>query len=107
MATSITATISSVTSVNGISSTSIQANTLTTVMALLIICGMLWLIIWRRVSMSLVYMDMMSPWAWVSKYLMGKASIFSNMSFRMFRRVPWPMLISTLDWVKDATTPRA
>ena len=29
--------------------------------------GMLWLIIWRRVSTSLVYTDMMSPWGWVSK----------------------------------------
>ena len=103
----MTPTISRVTKVSGMSSTSMQAKTLTTVMALLMIWGMLWLIIWRRVSMSLVYMDMMSPWAWVSKYLIGRDSILPNMSFRMFRRVPCPMLIRILDWVKDATTPRA
>ncbi len=54
VATSIMPTISSVTSVSGISRTSIHTRTLTMVMALLIIWGMLWLIIWRRVSMSLV-----------------------------------------------------
>ena len=50
--------------------------------------GMLWLMSWRRVSTSLVYTDMMSPWAWVSKYLMGRDSILWNRSSRRWRRVP-------------------
>ena len=55
----------------------------------LMIWGMLWLNSWRRVSTSLVYTDMMSPWAWVSKYLMGRDSILWNRSSRRWRRVPW------------------
>ena len=51
--------------------------------------GMLWLSSCRRVSTSLVYTDMMSPWAWVSKYLMGRDSILWNRSSRRRRRVPW------------------
>ena len=34
-------------------------------------------------------MDMMSPWAWVSKYLMGSDSMWVNSSTRRLRMVPW------------------
>ncbi len=53
--------------VRGMLSTIMDTRTLTTVMVQLSSWGMLWLSIWRRVSTSLVYTDMMSPWAWVSK----------------------------------------
>ena len=62
------------------------------VMEELMTWGVLWLMSWRRVSTSLVYTDMMSPWAWVSKYLMGRASILWNRSSRSRQRVPWLML---------------
>ena len=55
------------------------------VMPELMIWGMLWLMSCRRVSTSLVYTDMMSPWAWVSKYLMGRDSILWNRSSRSRR----------------------
>ena len=45
------------------------------VMSELMICGILWLKSCRRVSTSLVYTDIISPWAWVSKYLIGSASM--------------------------------
>jgi hypothetical protein len=51
--------------------------------------GMDWDIIWRSVSTSLVYMDMMSPWEWVSKYFMGRDSMWVNMSPRKRYMVPW------------------
>ena len=59
------------------------------VMAELMVWGMVWLMSWRSVSISLVYTDMMSPWAWVSKYLMGRDSILLNRSLRSSSMVPW------------------
>ena len=59
----------------------------------LITWGMVWLSSCRRVSTSLVYTDMMSPWAWVSKYLMGRASILLNRSSLSRRMVPWLTVI--------------
>ena len=53
--------------VRGTLSSSMLTSTLTTVTTLEIIWGMDWLIIWRRVSTSLVYRLMMSPWEWLSK----------------------------------------
>ena len=54
VANSITATIKSVTIVSGMFSTSILIIMLATVITLEKSWGRLWLIIWRRVSMSLV-----------------------------------------------------
>ena len=54
VARSITATITRVRPVRGMLRTSMEAKTLTMVMEQLRSWGMLWLIIWRRVSMSLV-----------------------------------------------------
>ena len=51
--------------------------------------GMLWLMSCRRVSTSLVYTDMMSPWAWVSKYRMGRDSMWVKSSTRRRLMVPW------------------
>ena len=48
------ATITSITIVSGMFSAIIEMKTLTTVMTEETSCGRLWLIIWRRVSMSLV-----------------------------------------------------
>ena len=64
---SITPTMHRVRMVMGISSEIMLTSTDTMVMTLDTSWGMLWLIIWRRVSTSLVYTDMMSPWGWVSK----------------------------------------
>ena len=55
--------------------------------------GRLLEIIWRKVSTSLVYADMTLPWACVSKYLMGKDCMCSNMPLRSFSIVPWVTLI--------------
>ena len=60
-------TISRFRMVRGTLSSSMLTSTLTTVTTLEIIWGMDWLIIWRRVSTSLVYRLMMSPWEWLSK----------------------------------------
>ncbi len=54
LAVSIMATISRVTKVSGTFRISILTRTLTMVITLESSCGKLWLIIWRRVSMSLV-----------------------------------------------------
>ena len=86
---SMTPTMTNVRQVRGTLSTSMEQRTLTMVMALLSSWGILWPIIWRRVSISLVYMDMMSPWAWLSKYLMGSVCIWVNISSRRFFSVPW------------------
>ena len=74
---SISATIVSVISVSGTFRKIMEASTLTIVTTLEISCVSDWEIIWRRVSMSLVYTLMISPWACVSKYLTGRRSIFS------------------------------
>ena len=84
----ISATISMVTIVSCQLSMHMLKNTETMVMALDTSCGMLWLSIWRRVSTSLVYTDMMSPWGCWSKYLMGRLSIWVNSWVRRLRRVP-------------------
>ena len=55
----------------------------------LMIWGTLWLSNCRRVSTSFVYTDMMSPWAWVSKYLIGRDSILRKRSSLKWRMVPW------------------
>ena len=66
------------------------------VTAELITWGTLWLISWRRVSTSLVYTDMISPWAWVSKYLMGRDSMRSNNWILRRFMVPWLTVTMTL-----------
>ena len=69
--------------------TSMETAVATRVTAELATWGTLWLISCRRVSTSLVYTDMMSPWAWVSKYLMGRDSILVNNSTLSRFIVPW------------------
>ena len=59
------------------------------VMTELMTCGILWLKSCLNVSTSFVYTDMISPWAWVSKYLIGSASILRNRSSLNRRMVPW------------------
>jgi hypothetical protein len=81
-------------------------STPTIVTKLLISCGMDWDIIWRRVSTSLVYMDMMSPWEWVSKYFMGRDSICVNISLRKRYIVPWETYIISLDCINEASMPQ-
>ena len=85
---SISATMSIVTMVSCQLSIHILKNTDTMVMTLDTSCGMLWLSIWRRVSTSLVYTDMISPWGWVSKYRMGRLSMWVNSLVRRLRSVP-------------------
>ena len=89
---SIRATISMVTMVSCQLSRHMLKKTDTMVMTLETSCGMLWLSIWRRVSTSLVYTDMMSPWGCWSKYLMGRLSMWVNSWMRRLRRVPWVTL---------------
>ena len=48
-------------------SITMEVKTITMVSRELKKLGMLWEMTWRRVSVSFVYMDMMSPCAWVSK----------------------------------------
>ena len=67
----------------------ILTSTDTIVIALENICGILWLIICLRVSTSFVYTLIMSPWGWVSKYLIGRLSICSKILQRRSRIVPW------------------
>ena len=55
----------------------------------LMICGILWLSSCLNVSTSLVYTDMISPCACVSKYLIGRASILRNRSSLKWSIVPW------------------
>ncbi len=43
----------------------------------------------RRVSVSLVYRLIMSPWVWVSKYFMGRCCIRENRSSLMSFNIPW------------------
>ena len=64
---SIRATMHMVTMVSCQLIRSMLVKTETMVMALDTSCGMLWLSIWRRVSTSLVYTDIISPCGWVSK----------------------------------------
>ena len=89
---SIRATMHMVTTVSCQLIITMLAKTETMVMALETSCGMLWLSIWRRVSTSLVYTDMMSPWGCWSKYLMGRLSMWVNSWMRRLRRVPWVTL---------------
>ena len=63
----MTPTMTKVTSASGQDRAIISAAVLTTVIKLLMSCGMDWEIIWRSVSVSLVYTDIISPWAWLSK----------------------------------------
>ena len=58
--------------------------------------GRLWLIICLRVSTSLVYIDMMSPWALLSKYFIGSFSMCEKRSLRSRFIVPWLTLIISL-----------
>ena len=74
---SISATITSVTSVSGTLRMIMETSTLTIVTTLVMSCVSDWDTIWRMVSMSLVYTLMMSPCACVSKYLIGRRCIFS------------------------------
>ena len=88
---SMTHSMAMVSSVRGTSSTNRLTRVMTMVTREFIIWGMVWLMTWRRVSTSLVYTDIMSPWAWVSKYWMGRDSIWVNKSSRRLRMVPWLM----------------
>lgn len=73
---------------SGTLSITIETTMLTIVMTLEISCGMDWEIIWRMVSISLVYTLMISPWACVSKYLIGRRSILEKSLTRRFFSVP-------------------
>ena len=55
---------------------------------LLIMLGRAMLIISRRVSVSLVNRDMISPWVRLSKYLRGSFSRCSYISQRIWYRTP-------------------
>ena len=105
--TSITTTMPSVRSVSGTLRIIMLTSTLTIVIALLNTCGILWLTICLIVSVSFVYTDMISPWACVSKYLIGSVSIWENRSFRRFLRTPCVTLIINLLYVYAAATPTA
>ena len=104
---SIRATISMVTTVSCQLIRHMLVNTDTMVMALDTSWGMLWLIIWRRVSTSLVYTDMMSPWGWESKYRMGRLSMWVKSWTRRLRRVPWVTLTMIRALSHAASTPMA
>ena len=77
-----------VSAVSGMFSMNIQTVVLIIVIALLKSCGIDWLIICLSVSVSFVYMDMISPCAWVSKYLIGSCSIFVNIESRNVFSIP-------------------
>ena len=102
---SISATMSMVTMVSCQLSMHMLKNTDTMVMTLDTSCGMLWLSIWRRVSTSLVYTDMMSPWGCWSKYLMGRLSMWVNSWVRRLRRVPCVTLTMMRAWPHAARMP--
>ena len=104
---SIRVTISMVTTVSCQLIRHMLVNTDTMVMALDTSWGMLWLIIWRRVSTSLVYTDMMSPWGWESKYRMGRLSMWVKSWTRRLRRVPWVTLTMIRALSHAASTPMA
>ena len=72
VARSITPTMHRETRVRGRSSTAMLRKAEIREMAEFTSWGKLWLMSCRRVSVSLVYTDMMSPWGWVSKYWMGR-----------------------------------
>ena len=93
---SMMATMIRVVTVSGTLKMIMLTRTLTIVIALFKNCGMLWLIICLSVSMSFVYLDMISPCGCVSKYLIGSASILLNISFLILRIVPWLTLIMIL-----------
>ncbi len=63
----MTAPMKIVISVSGALSMSMEMRTNTIIDSDEIICGRLCEMSWRSVSVSLVYTDMISPWAWVSK----------------------------------------
>ena len=60
-------TMARVRMVKGTESTIIETNVITIVTEEFTNWGMVWEISWRRVSTSLVYRLMMSPWEWESK----------------------------------------
>ena len=95
----------SASTVSGILSKIMLTKTLTIVITLLISCGILWLIIWRSVSTSFVYMDIISPCACVSKYLIGSVSIWRNISSRRLRRLPCVTYTIILVFKYAATIP--
>ena len=76
--------------VNGIFVVIIPTKTLTTLTQELIVWGMLILISCLSVSTSFVYTDIISPWAFVSKYLIGSLSIWTNKSSLSRFSVPCP-----------------
>ena len=84
----VAATMNSVMISSGTLSITIETTMLTIMMTLEISCGMDWEIIWRMVSISLVYTLMISPWACVSKYLIGRRSILEKSLTRRFFSVP-------------------
>ena len=105
MSTSIRATITSTRTVRGMLVLTMAMNTDTRVITVLKSWGMLWEMSIRRVSVSLVYRLMMSPWVWVSKYFMGRRCIRENRSSRMSLSIPCETFtISQLE-VKVVTTP--
>ena len=104
---SIRATMHRVTIVSCQLISTMLVRTETMVMALDVSCGMLWLSIWRRVSTSLVYTDMMSPWGCWSKYRMGRLSMWVKSLVRRLRRVPWVTLTMMRELSHAARTPTA
>ena len=89
VANSMTQAIAKVSMDRGIFKISMETAVAASVTAELATWGTLWLMSCRRVSTSLVYTDMISPWAWVSKYLMGRDSILVNSSTLSRFMVPW------------------
>ena len=49
---------------------------------------------------------MTSPWVWVSKYLIGRVCIWSNISSRIFRSTLWLTTAIIRAWMKLAMTAR-
>ena len=66
-----------------------------------------WPMSWRTASVSLVYVDMTAPWAWVSKYLIGRDCMRSNMSSRMCLREPCVTTAMIREYSRLVSTPRA
>ena len=91
--------------VSGISSTIILTNVETSVMHELITCGILWLISCLNVSISLVYTDIISPCACVSKYLIGSDSMLVKSSNLSFFKVPCPTFTMILLYIYEHNTP--
>ncbi len=105
VSTSIRATITSTSTVSGMLVPTMAMNTDTRVITVLNSWGMLWEISIRRVSVSLVYRLIISPWVWVSKYFIGRCCIWEKRSSLMSFSIPWETFTISQLYVKVVATP--